>query len=181
MVLFFYFLSRYLFSQFSAAKRLHCFFKFYIMNYTTKKKSDSRFTAFPLLKSCQPTLVNDTNGAFPLMKQELTKPSSLRAISMLAVFTFLFLSTEDFYVNQIAQNASSARYQRGRLLPLSAAVSVFSRSSAQRCVFHAYNAGNRLLCNPWQSCSARSSDCRRNASISGSRHPRQCSTLPFSL
>ena len=109
MVLFFYFLSRYLFSRFSAAKRLHCFFKFYIMNYTTKKKSDSRFTAFPLLKSCQPTLVNDTNGAFPLMKQELTKPSSLRAISMLAVFTFLFLSTEYFYVNQIAQNASSAR------------------------------------------------------------------------
>ena len=29
-----------------------------------EKKSDSRFTAFPLLKSCQPTLVNDTNGAF---------------------------------------------------------------------------------------------------------------------
>lgn len=109
MVLFFYFLSRYLFFQFSAAKRLHCFFKFYIMNYTTKKKSDSRFTAFPLLKSCQPTLVNDTNGAFPFMKQELTKSSSLRAISMLAVFTFLFLSTEYFYVNQIAQNASSAR------------------------------------------------------------------------
>ena len=109
MVLFFYFLSRYLFSQFSAAKRLHCFFKFYIMNYATKKKSDSRFTAFPLLKSCQPTLVDDTNGAFPFMKQELTKPSSLRAISMLAVFTFLFLSTEYFYVNQIAQNASSAR------------------------------------------------------------------------
>ena len=109
MVLFFYFLSRYLFSQFSAAKRLHCFFKFYIMNYTTKKKSDSRFTAFPLLKSCQPTLVDDTNGAFPFMKQKLTKPSSLRAISMLAVFTFLFLSTEYFYVNQIAQNASSAR------------------------------------------------------------------------
>lgn len=79
------------------------------MNYTTKKKSDSKFTAFPLLKSCQPTLVNDTNGAFPFMKQELTKPSSLRAISMLAVFTFLFLSTEYFYVNQIAQNASSAR------------------------------------------------------------------------
>lgn len=79
------------------------------MNYTTKKKSDSRFTAFPILKSCQPTLVNDTNGAFPFMKQELTKPSSLRAISMLAVFTFLFLSTEYFYVNQIAQNASSAR------------------------------------------------------------------------
>ena len=46
---------------------------------------------------------------FPFMKQELTKPSSLRAISMLAVFTFLFLSTEYFYVNQIAQNASSAR------------------------------------------------------------------------
>ena len=43
------------------------------------------------------------------MKQELTKPSSLRAISMLAVFTFLFLSTEYFYVNQIAQNTSSAR------------------------------------------------------------------------
>lgn len=43
------------------------------------------------------------------MKQELTKPSSLRGISMLAVFTFLFLSTEFFYVNQIAQNASSAR------------------------------------------------------------------------
>ena len=43
------------------------------------------------------------------MKQELTKPSSLRAIFMLAVFTFLFLSTEYFYVNQIAQNASSAR------------------------------------------------------------------------
>ena len=43
------------------------------------------------------------------MKQELTKSSSLRAISMLAVFTFLFLSTEYFYVNQIAQNASSAR------------------------------------------------------------------------
>ena len=43
------------------------------------------------------------------MKQELTKPSSLRAISMQAVFTFLFLSTEYFYVNQIAQNASSAR------------------------------------------------------------------------
>lgn len=43
------------------------------------------------------------------MKQELTKPSSLRAISMLAVFTFLFLSTEYFYVNRIAQNASSAR------------------------------------------------------------------------
>lgn len=43
------------------------------------------------------------------MKQELTKPSFLRAISMLAVFTFLFLSTEYFYVNQIAQNASSAR------------------------------------------------------------------------
>ena len=79
------------------------------MNYTTKKKSDSRFTAFPILKSCQPTLVNDTNGAFPFMKQELTKPSSLRAISMLAVFTFLFLSTEYFYVNRIAQNASSAR------------------------------------------------------------------------
>ena len=79
------------------------------MNYATKKKSDSKFTAFPLLKSCQPTLVNDTNGAFPFMKQELTKPSSLRAISMLAVFTFLFLSTEYFYVNQIAQNASSAR------------------------------------------------------------------------
>lgn len=79
------------------------------MNYATKKKSDSRFTAFPLLKSCQPTLVNDTNGAFLFMKQELTKPSSLRAISMLAVFTFLFLSTEYFYVNQIAQNASSAR------------------------------------------------------------------------
>lgn len=79
------------------------------MNYATKKKSDSGFTAFPLLKSCQPTLVNDTNGAFPFMKQELTKPSSLRAISMLAVFTFLFLSTEYFYVNQIAQNASSAR------------------------------------------------------------------------
>ena len=79
------------------------------MNYATKKKSDSRFTAFPLLKSCQPTLVDDTNGAFPFMKQELTKPSSLRAISMLAVFTFLFLSTEYFYVNQIAQNASSAR------------------------------------------------------------------------
>lgn len=79
------------------------------MNYTTKKKSDSRFTAFLLLKSCQPTLVNDTNGAFLFMKQELTKPSSLRAISMLAVFTFLFLSTEYFYVNQIAQNASSAR------------------------------------------------------------------------
>lgn len=79
------------------------------MNYATKKKSDSRFTAFSLLKSCQPTLVNDTNGAFPFMKQELTKPSSLRAISMLAVFTFLFLSTEYFYVNQIAQNASSAR------------------------------------------------------------------------
>lgn len=79
------------------------------MNYATKKKSDSRFTAFPLLKSCQPTLVNDTNGAFPFMKQELTKLASLRAISMLAVFTFLFLSTEYFYVNQIAQNASSAR------------------------------------------------------------------------
>lgn len=79
------------------------------MNYATKKKSDSRFTAFLLLKSCQPTLVNDTNGAFLFMKQELTKPSSLRAISMLAVFTFLFLSTEYFYVNQIAQNASSAR------------------------------------------------------------------------
>ena len=79
------------------------------MNYTTKKKSDSRFTAFPILKSCQPTLVNDTNGAFPFMKQELTKLASLRAISMLAVFTFLFLSTEYFYVNQIAQNASSAR------------------------------------------------------------------------
>lgn len=43
------------------------------------------------------------------MKQELTKLASLRAISMLAVFTFLFLSTEYFYVNQIAQNASSAR------------------------------------------------------------------------
>ena len=53
--------------------------------------------------------MDDTNGAFPFMKQELTKPSSLRAISMLAVFTFLFLSTEYFYVNQIAQNASSAR------------------------------------------------------------------------
>lgn len=79
------------------------------MNYTTKKKSDSRFTAFLLLKSCQPTLVNDTNGAFPFMKQEFTKLASLRAISMLAVFTFLFLSTEYFYVNQIAQNASSAR------------------------------------------------------------------------
>ena len=79
------------------------------MNYTTKKKSDSRFTAFPLLKSCQPTLVNDMNGAFPFMKQEFTKLASLRAISMLAVFTFLFLSTEYFYVNQIAQNASSAR------------------------------------------------------------------------
>lgn len=79
------------------------------MNYTTKKKSDSRFTAFSLLKSCQPTLVNDTNGAFPFMKQEFTKLASLRAISMLAVFTFLFLSTEYFYVNQIAQNASSAR------------------------------------------------------------------------
>lgn len=79
------------------------------MNYATKKKSDSRFTAFSLLKSCQPTLVNDTNGAFPFMKQELTKLASLRAISMLAVFTFLFLSTEYFYVNQIAQNASSAR------------------------------------------------------------------------
>ena len=79
------------------------------MNYTTKKKSDSRFTAFPILKSCQPTLVNDTNGAFPFMKQEFTKLASLRAISMLAVFTFLFLSTEYFYVNQIAQNASSAR------------------------------------------------------------------------
>lgn len=47
--------------------------------------------------------------SFPFMKQELTKPSSLRAISMLAVFTFLFLSTEYFYVNRIAQNASSAR------------------------------------------------------------------------
>lgn len=47
--------------------------------------------------------------SFPFMKQELTKSSSLRAISMLAVFTFLFLSTEYFYVNQIAQNASSAR------------------------------------------------------------------------
>lgn len=79
------------------------------MNYTTKKKSDSRFTAFSLLKSCQPTLVNDTNGAFPFMKQEFTKLASLRAISMLAVFTFLFLSTEYFYVNRIAQNASSAR------------------------------------------------------------------------
>lgn len=79
------------------------------MNYTTKKKSDSRFTAFLLLKSCQPTLVNDTNGAFPFMKQEFTKLASLRAISMLAVFTFLFLSTEYFYVNRIAQNASSAR------------------------------------------------------------------------
>ena len=43
------------------------------------------------------------------MKQEFTKLASLRAISMLAVFTFLFLSTEYFYVNQIAQNASSAR------------------------------------------------------------------------
>ena len=43
------------------------------------------------------------------MKQELTKLASLRAISMLAVFTFIFLSTEYFYVNQIAQNASSAR------------------------------------------------------------------------
>ena len=43
------------------------------------------------------------------MKQELTKLASLRAISMLAVFTFLFLSTEYFYVNRIAQNASSAR------------------------------------------------------------------------
>lgn len=42
------------------------------------------------------------------MKQEFTKLASLRAISMLAVFTFLFLSTEYFYVNQIAQNASSA-------------------------------------------------------------------------
>lgn len=79
------------------------------MNYTTKKKSDSRFTAFLLLKSCQPTLVNDMNGAFPFMKQEFTKLASLRAISMLAVFTFLFLSTEYFYVNRIAQNASSAR------------------------------------------------------------------------
>ena len=79
------------------------------MNYTTKKKSDSRFTAFSLLKSCQPTLVNDTNGALLFMKQEFTKLASLRAISMLAVFTFLFLSTEYFYVNQIAQNASSAR------------------------------------------------------------------------
>lgn len=79
------------------------------MNYTTKKKSDSRFTAFLLLKSCQPTLVNDTNVAFPFMKQEFTKLASLRAISMLAVFTFLFLSTEYFYVNRIAQNASSAR------------------------------------------------------------------------
>ena len=53
--------------------------------------------------------MNDTNGAFPFMKQELTKLASLRAISMLAVFTFLFLSTEYFYVNRIAQNASSAR------------------------------------------------------------------------
>lgn len=43
------------------------------------------------------------------MKQEFTKLASLRAISMLAVFTFLFLSTEYFYVNRIAQNASSAR------------------------------------------------------------------------
>lgn len=122
------------------------------------------------------------------MKQELTKPSSLRAISMLAVFTFLFLSTEYFYVNQIAQNASSARtvnvqnYALGIsaigfcLYPL---LFRFFAIAAQRCVFHTYNAGNRLLCNPWQSCSARSSDCRRNASVSGSRHPRQRSALPF--
>lgn len=41
------------------------------------------------------------------MKQELTKLASLRAISMLAVFTFLFLSTEYFYVNQIALQTSS--------------------------------------------------------------------------
>lgn len=43
------------------------------------------------------------------MKQELTKLASLRAISMLAVFTFLFLSAEYFYVNQIALQTSSAR------------------------------------------------------------------------
>ncbi len=83
--------------------------------------------------------------SFPFMKQELTKPSSLRAISMLAVFTFSFLSTEYFYVNRIAQNASSARtvniqnYALGIsavgfcLYPL--LFRFFSRSSAQRCVF----------------------------------------------
>ena len=95
----------YPFSIFYVTKQLHCFLKFYII----KIKSGFKVYSISPLKSCQPALVNDTNGAFPFMKQELTKLASLRAISMLAVFTFLFLSTEYFYVNQIAQNASSAR------------------------------------------------------------------------
>lgn len=125
------------------------------------------------------------------MKQELTKPSSLRAISMLAVFTFLFLSTEYFYVNQIAQNASSARtvnvqnYALGIsaigfcLYPL---LFRFFRDRLHSAVFFTLTM-LAIVCfvilgSPVP---PRSSDCRRNASVSGfsASSAAQCITIFF--
>ncbi len=95
----------YPFSIFPVTKQLHCFLKFYII----KIKSGFKVYSISPFKKLSTDTRERYEWSFPFMKQELTKPSSLRAISMLAVFTFLFLSTEYFYVNQIAQNASSAR------------------------------------------------------------------------
>lgn len=95
----------YPFSIFPVTKQLHCFLKFYII----KIKSGFKVYSISPFKELPTDTFERYEGSFPFMKQELTKPASLRAISMLAVFTFLFLSTEYFYVNQIAQNASSAR------------------------------------------------------------------------
>lgn len=95
----------YPFSIFPVTKQLHCFLKFYMI----KIKSGFKVYSISPFKKLPTDTFERYEWSFPFMKQELTKPSSLRAISMLAVFTFLFLSTEYFYVNQIAQNASSAR------------------------------------------------------------------------
>ena len=95
----------YPFSIFPVTKQLHCFLKFYMI----KIKSGFKVYSISPFKELPTDTCERYEWSFPFMKQELTKPSSLRAISMLAVFTFLFLSTEYFYVNRIAQNASSAR------------------------------------------------------------------------
>lgn len=177
----------YPFSIFPVTKQLHCFLKFYMI----KIKSGFKVYSISPFKKLPTDTCERYKWSFPFYETGTYKtcipPRHFHAggfyISLFEHRIFLCQPNRSERLQRPDGKHPElcARYQCGRLLPLSAAVSVFSRSSAQRCVFHTHNVGNRLLCNPWQSCSARSSDCRRNASFSGSRHPRQRSALAFSL
>ena len=68
----------YPFSIFPVTKQLHCFLKFYMI----KIKSGFKVYSISPFKELPTDTCERYEWSFPFMKQELTKPSSLRAISM---------------------------------------------------------------------------------------------------